>query len=220
MNIVFTPYGWEERIREGQFSGLLLRPMHPLHCDLGYFAGWKIVVIVLWLPIAYVLSLLFHPTAHITPLGVIVFFIAIWGAYLIRSLNQWTLGMVDVLDDPGRAAVRALLHGRAAAVGPARAARAHARVGAAAGVDPAVPVDVRVPDRGPGRRPAARGAARRPRDAGPVDRDRRLAARDGRSRSPIGATRRWAADARPCGCLWTYAARSARSTSSSTAPTS
>ena len=51
------------------------------------------MVIILWLPIAYVLSLLFHPTAHITPLGVIVFFIAIWGAYLIRSLNQSTLGM-------------------------------------------------------------------------------------------------------------------------------
>ncbi len=93
MNVVFTPFGWEERIREGQFSGLLLRPIHPLHWDLGYFAGWKVVVIVLWLPIAYILSLLFHPTAHITPLGVIVFFISIWGAYLIRSLNQSTLGM-------------------------------------------------------------------------------------------------------------------------------
>ena len=94
MNVVFTPFGWEERIREGQFSGLLLRPIHPIHWDLGYFAGWKVVVIILWLPIAYVLSLLFHPTAHITPLGVIVFFISIWGAYLIRSLNQSTLGMV------------------------------------------------------------------------------------------------------------------------------
>ncbi len=94
MNIVFTPYGWEERIREGQLSGQLLRPVHPIHWDLGYFAGWKVVVIVLWLPIALVLSLLFHPTATITPLGVGVFLVAIWGAYLIRSLNQSTLGMV------------------------------------------------------------------------------------------------------------------------------
>ena len=31
MNIVFTPYGWEERIREGQLSGQLLRPLHPIH---------------------------------------------------------------------------------------------------------------------------------------------------------------------------------------------
>jgi ABC-2 type transport system permease protein len=94
MNIVFTPFGWEFRIREGQFSGLLLRPMHPIHNDLGYFAGWKVVVIVMWLPIALVLALLFHPSATITPLGVAVFSVAIWGAYLIRSLNQSTLGMV------------------------------------------------------------------------------------------------------------------------------
>jgi ABC-2 type transport system permease protein len=94
MNIVFTPFGWEWRIREGQFSGQLLRPMHPIHNDLGFFAGWKVVVIILWLPIAAILSLLFHPSFEVTPLGVTVFFVAIWGAYLIRSLNQSTLGMV------------------------------------------------------------------------------------------------------------------------------
>jgi ABC-2 type transport system permease protein len=94
MNIVFTPFGWEWRIREGQFSGLLLRPMHPIHFDLGFFAGWKVVVIILWLPIAVVLSLLFHPSFEASPLGVAVFFVAIWGAYLIRSLNQSSLGMV------------------------------------------------------------------------------------------------------------------------------
>jgi ABC-2 type transport system permease protein len=94
MNIVFTPFGWEWRIREGQFSGQLLRPMHPIHNDLGFFAGWKVVVIILWLPIAAILSLLFQPSFVVTPLAVVVFFVAIWGAYLIRSLNQSTLGMV------------------------------------------------------------------------------------------------------------------------------
>ena len=34
---------------------MLLRPVHPIHYDLGSFAGWKVVVIVLWLPIAAVL---------------------------------------------------------------------------------------------------------------------------------------------------------------------
>ncbi len=52
MNIVFTPYGWEWRIRAGQLSGELLRPIHPLHRDVAYFAGWKVVVIMLWLPLA------------------------------------------------------------------------------------------------------------------------------------------------------------------------
>jgi ABC-2 type transport system permease protein len=94
MNIVFTPYGWEERIREGHLSALLLRPMHPLHFDLAYFAGWKVVVIVLWLPIAALLSLAFHPTFSLTWVRAGAFVVAIWGAYLIRSLVLWLLGML------------------------------------------------------------------------------------------------------------------------------
>lgn len=94
MNIVFTPYGWEWRIREGTLSGMLLRPVHPIHYDIAYFAGWKVVVIVLWLPIAAVLTLLFRPTFDISVLEVAVFLVAIWGAYLIRTLFLWVLGMV------------------------------------------------------------------------------------------------------------------------------
>ena len=94
MNIIFTPYGWEERIRTGELSGMLLRPVHPIHNDLGFFAGWKFVVIVLWLPIAAILSLLFQPTFDPRPIDVVVFAFAIWGAYLIRSVNYWILGMV------------------------------------------------------------------------------------------------------------------------------
>ncbi|MEO7118805.1 MAG: ABC-2 family transporter protein, partial [Candidatus Limnocylindrales bacterium] len=95
MNIVFTVYGWEERIREGQLTGMLLRPIHPITWDLGYFAGWKFVVIVLWLPIAAVLALLFHPQLEPRPLEIAVFAVAIWGAYLIRSVVYWALGMAS-----------------------------------------------------------------------------------------------------------------------------
>jgi ABC-2 type transport system permease protein len=94
MNIVFTPYGWEERVREGQLSGQLLRPLHPINYDLAYFAGWKLVVIVLWIPIAIVLTIAFQPTYDTSLLQVAVFGVAIWGAYLIRSMFLWVLGMV------------------------------------------------------------------------------------------------------------------------------
>jgi ABC-2 type transport system permease protein len=93
MNIVFTPYGWEWRIREGQLSGQLLRPIHPIHYDLAGFAGHKVPWLVMYLPIAAGLSLAFHPTFHPDPLGVVVFLVAIWGAYLIRSFALWLLGM-------------------------------------------------------------------------------------------------------------------------------
>ena len=94
INIVFTPYGWEGRIREGRLSAQLLHPLFPIVEDLGGFAGWKFVVIVLWLPIAAVLALLFHPQLNPSPLAMVVFAVAIWGAYLIRSLNQSSLGLV------------------------------------------------------------------------------------------------------------------------------
>jgi ABC-2 type transport system permease protein len=94
MNIVFTPYGWEERVREGQLAGQLVQPIHPIHHDLGSFAGWKVVVIVLWLPLAGALALAFRPALDPTAAQWATFAVAIWGAYLIRSLLLWVLGMV------------------------------------------------------------------------------------------------------------------------------
>jgi ABC-2 type transport system permease protein len=94
MNIALTPYAWEERVRGGDLSVMLLRPVHPIHMDLAGLAGWKAVVIVLWLPIAAFLSLIFQPTYDIAPVNVLVFLVAIWGAYVLRSMFLWLLGLV------------------------------------------------------------------------------------------------------------------------------
>jgi ABC-2 type transport system permease protein len=103
MNIVFGAPFWEWRIREGQLSGQLLRPLHPLHYDVAYFAGWKVVVIVLWLPIAFALSLIFHPTLAPSVLEAVVFVVAIWGAYLVRTMFQSTIGMLNFWTTRGAA---------------------------------------------------------------------------------------------------------------------
>ena len=94
MNIVFTPYAWEWRIRQGRLAGELMRPIHPLHGDVAYFIGWKIVVIALWLPLAAFLAWVFKPDFQPTLLGAAVFFVAIWGAYLIRTMLLSLLGMI------------------------------------------------------------------------------------------------------------------------------
>ena len=94
MNVVFTPYGWEWRIRNGQLSMSLMRPIHPLHGDVAYFAGWKMVVILLWLPLAFALTLIFKPDLNPTLLQGVVFFFAIWFAYLIRTMTLSLIGMV------------------------------------------------------------------------------------------------------------------------------
>jgi ABC-2 type transport system permease protein len=94
MNIVFAAPAWEWRIREGQLSGWLLKPFHPLHWDLAWFAGWKVVNIVLWIPIAVGLSLIFDPTFDPTAPEIATFAVAIWGAYLIRTMFMSALGMI------------------------------------------------------------------------------------------------------------------------------
>ena len=103
VNIVFTPYGWEERIREGRLSGLLLRPLHPIHYDIAEFAGGKVIWVLFYLPIAVGLTLVFKPVFDLTPLGIVVFFPAILGAYLIRTMNLWLLGMVTFWTTRGSA---------------------------------------------------------------------------------------------------------------------
>jgi ABC-2 type transport system permease protein len=94
MNVVFGAPFWEWRIREGMLSGQLLRPIHPLNYDIGWFAGSKVVVVLLWLPIAVGLTIAFEPDLHPSALEICVFLVAIWGAYLIRTMFMSVLGML------------------------------------------------------------------------------------------------------------------------------
>ena len=94
MNVVFAGPAWEWRIREGELSGWLLQPIHPLHRDIAWFAGWKVVMIVLWIPIAVALTLIFDPALDPTVQEMAVFAVAIWGAYLIRTMFMSALGMI------------------------------------------------------------------------------------------------------------------------------
>jgi ABC-2 type transport system permease protein len=94
MNIVLTPYAWEHYIQRGELSMELLRPLHPFNTQLAYFAGWKFVVIVLWLPIAAILTLAFKPELNPTPWESAFFFVALWGGFLVRFTLLWLLGMI------------------------------------------------------------------------------------------------------------------------------
>jgi ABC-2 type transport system permease protein len=95
INIVLTPYAWEWMIRQGELAGMLLRPLHPIHTFISFFAGDKAVVIVLWLPLAAFLAWVFQPELRPTALQIGVFALAIWGAYLIRTMLLWLLGMLS-----------------------------------------------------------------------------------------------------------------------------
>src|SRR5262249_37606599 len=47
-------------------------------------------------PVFVVLVLVFKPDLHPRPLELVVFFFAIWGAYVIRTINNFILGMVTI----------------------------------------------------------------------------------------------------------------------------
>jgi ABC-2 type transport system permease protein len=94
MNIVLTPFAWESRIQRGRLNEELLRPRHPMHNDLAFFIGWKVVAITLWLPIAAFLIWFFQPA--IAPQGyhILIFCAAIWGGFALRFMLLWGLGLI------------------------------------------------------------------------------------------------------------------------------
>src|SRR5207237_9547653 len=79
--------------RVGQISSLLLKAFDPIRYDLACLAGQKVLWVLMYLPIGIGLSLAFHPSLHPSVAGVLIFLVAIWGAYLIRSMFLWILGM-------------------------------------------------------------------------------------------------------------------------------
>jgi ABC-2 type transport system permease protein len=94
MSIAFTPYGFEERIRDGTFSSALLRPQHPIHHDLAEFAGWKLVMTALWIPVAAAFAVAFRPAMTVTALEAGVFVVAVWAGFVARTLYLWLLGLM------------------------------------------------------------------------------------------------------------------------------
>ena len=86
-------YEFQERVRQGLLSPLLLRPVHPIHADIAQNLANKVLMLVVMLPTAGVLALVFHPMAHITPLTLLAFFPALALAIAIRFLVEWMLGL-------------------------------------------------------------------------------------------------------------------------------
>lgn len=94
LNMSVSPYDMERRIQHGTLSEELLRPLHPFHYDLARFVGWKIAMLLYWLPIALLLSLVFRPSWSVPVLAVPIFVLAAMNAFLIRSLFMWLVGLI------------------------------------------------------------------------------------------------------------------------------
>lgn len=86
-------YEFQSRIREGQLSSLLLRPLHPIHADLATNLTNKFLMLVVVIPAMIGMTLLFQPSAHITFWSALAFLPALVMAIALRFIVEWALGL-------------------------------------------------------------------------------------------------------------------------------
>ncbi len=85
---------YEYRIRSGDLSSVLLKPIHPIHSDLADNIGYKVLTSVIIFPAAGFLYWLFDPAlnTNLTLFG--LFIISMILAYLLRFLLEWSLALI------------------------------------------------------------------------------------------------------------------------------
>lgn len=80
-------------IQSGQFSFLLLRPLHPIHGDILENVAYKTVMLVVMLPAAAILWWTFEPRFTAGPGGLALALVATALAFALRFLVEWTLAL-------------------------------------------------------------------------------------------------------------------------------
>ena len=85
---------YDYRIRMGQFSALLLKPIHPIHSDIADNIGYKFLTLTVLGPTAALLAWFFdaswQPDVHTLAVFVPVLVLA----FLLRFFLEWSLAMV------------------------------------------------------------------------------------------------------------------------------
>jgi len=84
---------YEYRIRSGDLSSVLLKPIHPIHSDLANNIGYKVLTSVIIFPAAGFLYWLFDPVfaSNLALLG--LFIASVLLAYLLRFLLEWCIAL-------------------------------------------------------------------------------------------------------------------------------
>lgn len=86
-------YEFEYRIREGALSAKLLKPVHPIHSDIADNLSSKLITFPIVLVSATAIALIFHASFSFQPWALLLGIPAIFMAFLIRFLIEWTLAL-------------------------------------------------------------------------------------------------------------------------------
>jgi ABC-2 type transport system permease protein len=87
----FFFFDW--RVREGFFSPLLLRPIHPIHNDIAENLTFKALTFTIVAPVAVFLLISFGAVAETQPWHVVAFVPALVLAMALRFALEWTLAL-------------------------------------------------------------------------------------------------------------------------------
>jgi ABC-2 type transport system permease protein len=86
-------YEFEYRVREGALSVSLLKPVHPIHSDIADNIASKLITIPFIILVAVILIILFHPSISPQWWAIILFIPALFLAFGVRFLLEWTLAL-------------------------------------------------------------------------------------------------------------------------------
>lgn len=84
---------YEYRIRQGMFSPLLLRPVHPIHMDIADNITHKLLAFSILIPAAAALWFAFRPAFAPPPWAIGAAIPALILAFVLRFLIEWTIAM-------------------------------------------------------------------------------------------------------------------------------
>lgn len=83
----------EAWVRHGSLSPFLLRPVHPIHTPIIANLSMKLVAMVVVLPAALLLGLIFRPTFQLHPWTFLLFPPALMLSIALRFMTEWTIGL-------------------------------------------------------------------------------------------------------------------------------
>ena len=94
LTFIWLMWEFEWRIREGAFSPLLLRPIHPIHKDIIDNISYKTIGLFGVLPAAVLLMIIYDgDLTGIRPINVLAFIPALIGGAVLRFTLEWTLAL-------------------------------------------------------------------------------------------------------------------------------
>jgi ABC-2 type transport system permease protein len=89
----WSPWWIERRIRRGDFTPLLLRPVHPIFTDFGRMTAGKTISGLTLVPTIIILSIIFQPSIAFVPWSLLAMLPALIIGYFLRFTLMYAMSL-------------------------------------------------------------------------------------------------------------------------------